>query len=239
MGAMCTLMECTAAMYIIWEPCKPYGSHVVPDRGHMVHLRATCTVWSCLHLMVAMCTIWHADGAIWEPLALCGGNMGARNGCMGAACAIWEPCWHRVLVWEVDGITCGPHARCGGHTGAVCVLWEPCALYGSHVAPFEMKMVPFGARIRCMGATGTMWEPQAPCGSHRHHVGATCTMWEPHAPCGSHMRQMEAIWEPCVHYGRQTATYGSCVHAMGAMCSVWHHIRATCALWEPHTPYGS
>jgi hypothetical protein len=70
----------------------PYVIHVVPDRRQMVHLRATCNVWGCLHHMGAMCAIYMADGTIWEPLAPCRSHMGASIGCMGAACAIYEPC---------------------------------------------------------------------------------------------------------------------------------------------------
>jgi hypothetical protein len=42
-----------------------------------------------------------------------------------------------------------------------------------------------------------------------------------------------------MHYGMQRAPCGSCVQAIGAVFSGLHHIGATCAVWESHTPYGS
>jgi hypothetical protein len=100
--------------------------------------------------------------------------------------------------------------------GATCTI---CGTYGSHV--------------HCTGAT---WHHLR---GRWYHMGLPCTTWEPNAPYGSQMHHMWAIWEPCVHYGMQRAPYGSCVQAIGAMFSGLHHIGVTCAVWEPHTPYGS
>jgi hypothetical protein len=87
-----------------------------------------------------------------------------------------------------------------------------------------------------MGATCAIWGP------YGGHMGAICTVQEPDgtiweangATWGSH-----AVHGHCVHYGMERAPYGSCVQAMGAAFSGLHHNGATCAVWEPHTPYGS
>jgi hypothetical protein len=80
---------------------------------------------------------------------------------------------------------------------------------------------------------GAIWEP---CALYRSHMAPFERQMVPYvAP----MHHMWAIWETCMHYGMQRAPYGSCVWALGAMFSGLHHIGVTCAVWEPHTPYGS
>jgi hypothetical protein len=203
----------------------PYGSHVVPDRRQMVHLRAMCNVWGCLHHMGAMCALYKADG----PLRRVG--------------AIWEPA---LAVWELYvlyrshvryGRWMAPHGGNIRHMGAI---WEPCALYRSHMAPFERKMVPHGAPMHHMGAACTIcaiWEPCVHYGMQRaaygscvqamgamfsglHHIGATCALWEPHTPYGS---RYDICQEDGITWA-QNAIYGG-------------HIEAECAEWELCVPY--
>jgi hypothetical protein len=162
----------------------PDGSHVVADRRQMEHLRATCTAWSCLHQMGAMCAICKADGAIWEPLPARRGHMGARIGWMGATCAIWEPYQSRLWVWEVDDTTWGQHAPYGGHMGAMCTVQEPNGTISE--------------------ADGAIWGSHVVLGSLMHHMGATCTICGPYGShagtmgCrGPHKGAMYRPWEPC------------------------------------------
>jgi hypothetical protein len=192
---------------------------VVPGRRQLVHLRATCTVWSCLHHMGAICTIWNADGTIWEPLALCGGNMGASIGCMGAKCAIWEP--HVPYGSNVASVCVyerwmAPHL---GHRHHVGAIWELYAHYGSHVQCTGAMWYHLRGRWCHLGLLYGAWEPQAPCGSHMHHVGSTCTIWRPN---GSHV---------CTMGGRGPR--------MGAVCRLWEPCAVDGTVLEPHVLYGS
>jgi hypothetical protein len=57
------------------------------------------------------------DGAIWEPHALNGGNMGPAQ-LNGAVCTVWEPyAPYKSHVY---------HELNGGHMGTMCAIWKQC-----------------------------------------------------------------------------------------------------------------
>jgi hypothetical protein len=101
-------------MFIIYESCGPYGSHLAP------YCRRIATSGSCMHHM----------GAIWEPRVPYGSCVFAKwewgapyRSWMGAVCSCGG---HMVQSrrWMV------PYGSCVQHIAATGTMWEP---YGSCV----------------------------------------------------------------------------------------------------------
>jgi hypothetical protein len=121
-------------------------------------------------------------------------------------------------------------------------------------------MVPYGSRIQCIGATGTMWELcrlygrwMVPCticrpyGNRVHcmgggwchapsagHMGIVCTVWEVDGlwvPFGSMLEADGNIWELIAPYGGHM---GAILCHMGA--KMVPTVRQICELFAP---YGS